>query len=81
MKVAVSEACRHRDFLKPESITVQPVRPCVDGAVDSRPGPISRAVMVGDGKNAAAGQQTPGSLLFISFIPVTYDCDRDQAVD
>ncbi|MEU8152591.1 hypothetical protein AB0B94_02860 [Micromonospora sp. NPDC048986] len=37
---------------------------------------------IGDGgKNAAAGQQTTGRLLFISFIQVTYDCDRDQAVD
>ncbi|NYH44348.1 hypothetical protein HNR22_004075 [Micromonospora jinlongensis] len=32
-------------------------------------------------KNAAASQQTPATLLFISFILVTYDCGRDQAVD
>ncbi|MEO3774552.1 hypothetical protein [Micromonospora sp. B9E7] len=37
--------------------------------------------LVGDGKNAAAGQQAAAILLFISFIAVTYDCDCDQAVD
>ncbi|MFJ2087026.1 hypothetical protein ACIOBK_31180 [Micromonospora chokoriensis] len=81
MEVAVSGALRHRDIRKAESITTWPVRPGVGSARTPQQDPDVAARMVADGKNAAAGQQAQGILLFISFIRTTYDCDRDQAVD
>ncbi|MEV5208031.1 hypothetical protein AB0K35_11225 [Micromonospora sp. NPDC053740] len=67
----MSGALEPRDFTETESIMAA----CV--VVWQ----VAEVGMVGGGNNAAAGQQTTGKLLFISFIQVTYDCDRDQAVD